>query len=128
MEAKLEEEAASAQDIQDIGILLDDAYTIWPKLPLEKQRRFIRAATTSIRLDMLATGWLQLTINWSPFLCYDVFDVAYIWQQGGAGKVWTGEIEQTLKAMYATADRAPFSMRYLHVAGHQSQPMPTSLD
>jgi hypothetical protein len=105
MEAKLEEEAASAQDIQDIGILLDDAYTVWPTLTLEKQRRFIRAATTSIRLDMLATGWLQLTINWSPFLCYDVFDVCYIWQQGGAGKTWTDEEETILKAMYATAER-----------------------
>lgn len=105
MEAKLEEAAASAQDIQEIGILLDDAYTVWPTLTLEKKRRFIRAGTTSISLDVLATGWLQLTIHWSPFLCYDVFDVAYIWQQSGAGKVWTDEENAILKAMYPTADR-----------------------
>lgn len=106
MEQKQNEAAATAQDKKDVELLLQDVYGVWPTLSLEKQRRFIRLVTHSIELDVMADGWLLLFINWSPYMGYDATDMAFIWQQKGAGKTWTEAENCVLREQYATADRA----------------------
>jgi hypothetical protein len=106
LEKKKGEVEATAQDLQDIDALLQDAYGIWPGLPLERQRRFIRKITRSITLDEIGDSWLQLTIIWSPFLDATTADVAFIWRQRGTGKAWTPEEEALLRRHYRTAKRA----------------------
>ncbi len=105
MEKKLEDEAATKEDMRDVHTLVQDARTIWPTLSLERQRRYIRLTTQSIELDVLAEGWLILFVRWSPYMGYDATDVAIIWRQRGAGKVWTETENSILERSYSTASR-----------------------
>jgi hypothetical protein len=82
---------------------LPEIYQRWEAMPLESKQRFIRAATSRITLDELQTGWLKLTIEWSPLLGGDVIDEAYIWTTGG--KRWTDEEDHLIREHYATAER-----------------------
>jgi hypothetical protein len=60
-------------------------------------------SSSRITLDEMETGWLKLTIEWSPLLCDDVIDEAYISTNGG--KRWTEEETSLLCTHYKTADR-----------------------
>jgi hypothetical protein len=105
MERKQKRDAATEQDKRDVDALLENVYGLWPTFKREKQRRFIRLVTRSIELAVVADGWLVLRLVWSPYLGYEAVDTAFIWQQGGAGKVWSDAEETILQDMYPTAER-----------------------
>jgi hypothetical protein len=84
----------------------------WGKWSLEKRRSFIRMVTESITLEEIASGWLRLTLVWSPIMGFiypmtgstRAYDVAYIWRD--AGTVWTDEEMDTLRTLYPTSSRS----------------------
>jgi hypothetical protein len=103
MQFKLDRLDADEVEKAEAKEKLPEVHERWAAMPLESQQRFIRAATSRIALDELETGWLRLTIEWSPLLGDDVIDEAYIWTTGG--KRWTEEEKQLIRDHYKTADR-----------------------
>ncbi len=106
LEKKVNEAAATKKDLQDIENDLLEANTLWPKWDTEKRQRFIRLVTQSITFDVIADGWLQLTIQWSPFLGINATDIAILWRQRGTSGVWTNEENALLQEHYPHARRA----------------------
>lgn len=103
MQQKLDRLGADEQEQAEAKQKLPEVHERWAAMRLESKQRFIRAATSRITLDELQTGWLKLTIEWSPLLGGDIIDEAYIWTS--AGKRWTVNEEQVLREQYATAER-----------------------
>jgi DNA invertase Pin-like site-specific DNA recombinase len=106
LQKKKTRENEVAADIQAAKELMLDVNKGWEKLGLEKQRRFVRVATKQIRLELIADGWLQLTVQWSPVLRLQHYDTAYIWRKWGALPAWTDEECAILSEHYATAKRS----------------------
>lgn len=105
LEKKKDEARATAQDLSDINALMQDAYAVWPKWDLERQRRFVRLVTHAIVLEELPGDWLILTVKWKPFPSASFTDVALIYRQN-AGKMWTEQEERLLRRNYRNASRS----------------------
>lgn len=103
MQQKLDRLGADEREQAEAKQKLPEVHQRWAAMRLESKQRFIRAATSRIVLDELQTGWVKLTIEWSPLLGGDIIDEAYIWTV--AGKRWTKDEEQILREHYATKER-----------------------
>jgi hypothetical protein len=78
----------------------------WEKMEFSKQQRFARIATQQIVLEPISDGWLKLTVQWSPVLNSEQYDVAYIWRQTGSSSPWTPEERAVVQEHYMTAKRS----------------------
>jgi hypothetical protein len=58
-------------------------------------------ATERVSLDEIMTGWLKLTVEWSPILGGNLVDEVYIWTE--ASVEWTEDEKRILWEHYATA-------------------------
>jgi len=101
---------------------IETAAVKWSKWSLEKRRSFIRMATDIITLEELASGWLRLTLVWSPIMGFispitsstRAVDTAYIWRQ--AGSQWSEDGLALLRQHYPTMTRPEL----LHVFPNRS--------
>lgn len=84
---------------------LPETYEKWPSLSIEAKQRFVRVATSRVTLDQALTGWLKLTIEWSPLLGSNLIDEAYIWTSTGSDAPWSEEEKRILHEHYLTANR-----------------------
>jgi hypothetical protein len=103
MQIKLDRLDADETEKAEARQKLPEIHERWATMPPESQQRFIRAATSRIALDELETGWLKLTIEWSPLLGNDIIDEAYIFTTGG--KRWTDEEKRLVREHYSIADK-----------------------
>jgi Resolvase, N terminal domain/Recombinase len=84
----------------------------WAGWSIEERRSFIRLVTESTTLEEIASGWLRLTLVWSPIMGFvyplesntRAVDTAYIWREFGA--FWTEDELAQLRAHYPTMGRA----------------------
>jgi DNA invertase Pin-like site-specific DNA recombinase len=94
---------------------IESAATKWRGWSLEKRRQFIRLVTDSITLEEIASGWLRVTLVWSPVMGfynselenYDTLrmqDIGYIWRTSGSQ--WTSEEMDTLVTYYPNSPRS----------------------
>lgn len=108
LEHKQERDKASQEDMREVAAIIarGNTYEQWKAMKFAKKQKFLRLTTESIVLDEIADGWFTLTILWSRYLNFYESDVAYIWQQGKRGNMWTNEEKQFLREHYATANHA----------------------
>ena len=105
LEQKVKDADRALEDAQEVQCLLRDAGETWRKKTLEEKRRYIRIITTGIWLNMVAPGWLKMEFYWSPDTALFNENECIIWQQN-AGKGWSEEENEILRANYGSASRA----------------------
>lgn len=107
-----EQETRLQAELEQARRDIPSAANKWESWPLERRRRFVHLVTQSITLEMLAPGWLRMTIEWCPLLEVSSVDTCYL--RRPSGNHWTDQGLQTIRELYPTASRLALLRLFPH--------------
>ncbi len=112
LERVQEQETRLRAELEQARRDIPNAANKWEGWPLERRRRFVHLVTQSITLEMLAPGWLRLTIEWCPLVDVSSVDTCYL--RRPSGEHWTEQGLQTIRELYPTASRMALLRMFPH--------------